>query len=135
MARWKLLRGPLSDKNATPVSLGNRNTKEGRTLKDWEPPADEEAAKRFIPPTFYPGDIFDSPINMDKYNLRGSICFVKVEDYLPEHSDALGPMTVAELRQFAEDEEIEVPKGLVKAKLLQAIRSQLSYNEATAEDG
>jgi hypothetical protein len=145
MARWKVLQGVLSDKKAVPVSLGDYSTKaHKRTLKDWEPPEppsdprDLEAFKQKIaiwtPPELYPGDVFDSPTNMSRHNTQGSVRYVKVEDFLPEYSDELGDMTVAQLREFAENEEIDIPQKLNKAKLLQAIRSQLSFNEATAED-
>ena len=145
MPRWKLLRGVHSDRTAKPVSLevqkgveGRENTKEiaqtmREALRDFVLPEKERS-----PFAFYPGDVFDSDKNLMHLNayIRGgepiSIRFAKVEGIAhqapppdpPQQppKDGLADMSLAELREMAATEEIDLGDAKRKDEVLATIR-------------
>lgn len=119
MAHWKLASGILNDGDAIPVSLVDVPGIERPSLDDWEPKTD----------CYYPGDTFESTKDLNRHNLYGQP--PKIEK-LAEAPDGLDGMTVEKLQQLAIDEEMDIPSGLAKPKLIQAIRAHQSLREAVA---
>ena len=121
MSQWKLLRGIHHDKNAVPIRLVEVEGID-RSLEDWE-----NLAKDKAPPSLYPGDIFESDQDLNKFNIPGS---PQRYEKLEGVHDELDSLTVTKLQDMAQSEGIEVPKGLRKDLLVSAIRSHLKYQEA-----
>lgn len=119
MARWKLLSGIHSDKTARLVSSCKLEGVERQ------------------PNTFYPGDVFDSDKDLTRHNTRDSrgqpvsVRFERVGDSpsskgtaaLVDREDELDTMTVKELRDFAEREEIDLGDAKQRVPMIEAIRA------------
>ena len=115
MARWRILRSILQDKNAKAVSLV-------------EIPGVERREGDGI---FYAGDIIETEADLSKHNNQAEKKFEKLEGYEPitpkAENDGLEGMTVAELRGLAEREEIDLGDAITKkAEIIEAIRLQTS---------
>jgi len=131
MARWRLLRGIHSDKDAKtvemvevpgverpPLAEHNKRIRKVQTL--------DGMVEETVPDSYYPGDVFDS--GKDLLKTSGPRRF----ELLDSPVDKFDVMTIQQLRDFAAGEEIELPegKGVIKAKILQALRGALQYQEA-----
>lgn len=130
MAKWKILRGVHSDKNARLVSMGELNSPDGKPAVErlpidhsaWQ---DSEADK-----TFYPGDVIETDVDLSQLNTPTDTRFQRIGKEEEEPEDEFAGMTVSELEEFAKAEEIEVPAKLKKAQLIEAIRGTLKYRTA-----
>lgn len=113
MGLWKQHRGVHCDKNAKLVT-----------------PASEELMKGIIrqPNTFYGGDVLESDSDLTRHNFSNVLKFTKLKSNEP--SDELTGMSVAQLREFAKSENLEVPAGLSKADMVTAIRGLLVLRPA-----
>lgn len=115
MAIWKVLRGVHCDKKAKPVKLVDVPGIERK-------PGDS---------IFYAGDTIETEVDLARLNTPGVVAkFAKLTE--PEPQDELAGMTVKELRDLAEQEQVELPSNLTKPQLIKAIRGALEYRAAVA---
>ena len=130
MTQWLLKSGIHSDKFATPIQLvSDPRNGEARNLSDWE-----GLGADIVPPCFYPGDIFESDQDLDKFNNTGSAkMYEKLSDIPHAVQDEFDSKTVAQLLEFAEAEEITLTPGLKKDEIIAAIRGFVMYQTANAK--
>jgi len=126
MAQWRLKSGIHQDKEATPLFLEPQDGLEDRSLEDWK---NKDNRWDFVPPSFHPGDVFESNQNLERFNHLGvAPRFEKLDDSYSE----LDNLTVVQLRELAEEEEITIPDKIGKGDLIKAIRCSLGYKEAVS---
>lgn len=118
MATWRLMSGVHQDKDAIPIELAVKPGIERHTIDEWDPKD-----------CYYPGDTFESDKVLERHNVAGQP--PKFEK-LAEAPDGLDSLTVEKLRQLAIDEEMDIPSGLPKPKLIQAIRGYKQVADAIA---
>jgi len=80
--------------------------------------------------TYYAGDIIDSKSDLLKHNVSGSSPrYEKAAESTPSsvqsRTDQLDAMTVSQLREFAEAEEIDLGEATKKAEILAVIYASL----------
>ena len=69
------------------------------------------------------GDVIETDVDLvKKFNRPGSTKFERVEDNASLNTDEFSAMTVAELRAFAEGEEIDLGEISRKSDILDALR-------------
>ncbi len=118
MALWKVLRGVHNDKNATLVEAMDPEELTGVERK----PDDG---------IFYAGDTIETDVDLSRLNTSGSDTkFAKLGESEPR--DELAGMTVKDLRELAEQEQVELPSNLAKPQIIEAIRGALKYRAAVA---
>ena len=130
MTQWMLKSGIHSDKNAIPIQLvPDPRTGEDRNLSDWE-----NLGVDVIPPSFFPGDIFESNVDLDKSNNPGSgKRYEKLSEIPHVIEDEFESKNISQLLEFAEAEEITLTPGLKKAEIIAAIRGFLMYQKANSK--
>lgn len=93
----------------------------------------EKEPKRYTPAQFYKGgpfgDIVETDKNLLRFNQPGSTKFKLLapgERPEPEINDGLEEMTIQQLREYAEDLEIEIPQTTTKkSDIVTIIRAEM----------
>lgn len=114
MAIWEVLSGVHNDGKAKPVELVDVPGMERK-------PGDG---------VFYAGDKIDTEVDLAVHNTPGSVRFKKHKESEPQ--DELAGMTVKELRDLADQEQIVLPSNISKPQIIEAIRGALKYRAAVA---
>jgi len=87
---------------------------------------------------YHKGDTFESTIDLRKFNIPGATKFRLIEGFeenltaasqttQPQNSeDTLNSMTVAQLRELAAEEEVDLSTASTKKEIIEAIQSATS---------
>jgi hypothetical protein len=111
-ARFRILRGIHCDKDAKLIFQGE---------------IDGLDRNQQVAGTFFPGDV----IECDKDLLRHNTDPLNPRCELVSQADDLDSYTVAQLKEFAAAEHIDLPTSKMgKQRMLEAIRATLKYREA-----
>ncbi|MHC4686854.1 MAG: hypothetical protein ACYTEW_21470 [Planctomycetota bacterium] len=76
--------------------------------------------------TYHPGDVIDSASDLSKHNRENSTRFELLPGGATGVADGLESMTVAQLRQHAEAEEIDLGDATKRAEILALCRGEVS---------
>ena len=114
MAFWKIINGVMANKNVKPIEL---KTAEG--------------LERVMDGVYYPGDIIETDLDLNKHNSPGSTRVKRLYNYVRKQKTSpledLSRMTIQELRRYAAEQEIELDSTLMKkAEILNAIESSIA---------
>lgn len=106
---FRIVRSILQDRNAKPLELADVKKRGIHRVKG----------------VYYAGDIIETDVDLNRFN-NGSVKFTQLRNYIKKDSSpnsaVFSGMTIAELRAYAEGEEIDIdPTFTKKAEIINAI--------------